>query len=133
MNAHYPSITAVLSRVGELEKTAAADGDYETLSEELKLAQLSSMTFDAIRVRSGAYKLEKEAAAASFVAFVLDLRDTHEALTGTKLAADGTMIAALLVKLGTAVYLDGAIDPRNDILRSLNREYAVSLVRGLLE
>ena len=96
-----------------------------------KLAQLSSLLFDEILVRSGAVNNDAATGAQKVAAYVLGLRETHEMVQGVKLAADGALISDALVKLSTAVYLDTNIKTAE--LRMLNREFAINIIRGLLD
>ena len=118
VNAYYPTITEGLN---ELDRTT----DLE------KHAALASYLFDEIVYRSGALGKTADVAMPKIAAFVLELRATGEEVTGTKLAADGTLISNALVDLSTAVYLDS--DIKTASMRLLNREYAINLVRALLE
>lgn len=113
----YPTITAGLNSLQDFE------GE--------KLAQLSSILFDEILVRSGAVNSSAADGAQKIAAYVLGLRATHETVQGVKLAVDGELISDALVKLSTAVYLDANIKTAE--LRLLNREFAVSLIQGLVK
>lgn len=136
MNPHYKKLYRALLAGEALEKTASLN-DKELASQAVVAgALLAADLYEQVVKLAGANQ------ALPFVDVVMDLRAKHR-LVGEKRAGEEVEAAQCLQKLATAVFLDNALTTAMQKLageelvearltRTLGREYAIHLVRGLL-
>jgi len=127
---YYPTFWKSLQTVAGLEKLAASDDTVVAKEAQELLAKTCDVVFTTVKTASGV------------VPEVIRLRETHCRL-GEKVAVAPELAAELVRQLKIAEYVDNVLDVQLTKLAGdeyaaarevqlLGREYAVSLMRGLL-
>lgn len=140
MHPLYARVWTELNVAEKLEKYASAAETDTSTNAQIKLAALSSALVESLLTKADG--TTKEAKAAGVVDILLSLREDHA--ENTKMAASPDQLADLSIKLATCLYLDGVLTDTVDAsagptkeaalkCRTLGREYAVTLMQGLLK
>jgi hypothetical protein len=144
MNPLYAEVLGELAQSSALEKLAEQDERDLSICAQMEQAELCDQFFDRVQKCAHEHFPEtvlprKEAAVIEMARCMISLRDTH-ASTGVKLAASFDETAALVQKLAVATFVDQVLaeelektaDEAIREVQRLGREYAVTLMRGLL-
>jgi len=152
VNPLYAHVWKTLRHTDNLEKVAGEIDASTSAAVQVRHSEMCDGLFRRLKRASEALGFPgglrgKEASAAKVACLLLDIRNTHTAL-GEKVAASPDTVADLATKLTTAAFVDdvlteqlekaAAADDYEGLvhlrgIQLLGREYAVSLMRGLLQ